>query len=244
MIDLIFIVPYRDRLQHKFYFDRHMKYLLEDEVNYEIIFVHQKDNRLFNRGAIKNIGFIYAKKKYPNDYKKITFVFNDIDTLPYKKKLLNYRTKKNIIKHFYGFEFCLGGIFSITGYDFEKINGFPCFWNWGLEDNSIYLRALDQKMIVDRSTFYRVGDMNILHLFDGLTKLVNKRKLTFNELKNINDGFKEIYNLNYTFNKGMLNVTTFDCNTIIYEGKNINIENINSRIQQKNNRVPQLGKMF
>lgn len=244
MIDLIFIVPYRDRVQHKFYFDRHTKYLLEDEVNYEIIFVHQKDNRLFNRGAIKNIGFIYAKEKYPNDYKKITFVFNDIDTLPYKKNLLNYRTQKNVIKHFYGFEFCLGGIFSITGYDFEKINGFPCFWNWGLEDNSIYLRALNKNIIVDRSNFYKLGDMNILHFVDGLTKLVNKRKLTFNELRNINDGFKEIYNLNYTFDKGMLHVTTFECNTVIYEGKNINIENINSRIKKKNNRASPLGKMF
>lgn len=242
MIDLIFIIPYRNREQHKSYFDRHMKYILEDEKNYDIIFVHQKDNRLFNRGAMKNIGFIYAKEKYPDNYKEITFVFNDIDTLPYKKNLLNYRTKKNIIKHFYGFEFCLGGIFSITGYDFEKVNGFPCFWNWGLEDNSIYLRALEKKIKVDRSTFYRLGDMNILHLIDGLTKLANKRKLTYKELKNVNDGYKEISNISYTLNKDMLDVENFDCNTLNIEPLKLEIGKINNQLKIKPK--PLLGRMF
>ena len=65
MVELIIIVPYRDREQHKFYFDRHMKYILEN-YDYEIIFVHQKDNRPFNRGGMKNIGFLYAKNKYYN----------------------------------------------------------------------------------------------------------------------------------------------------------------------------------
>ena len=60
----IFIIPYRDRLQHKSIFLNQYKNLLEDQ-SYEMFFVHQLDTRPFNRGATKNIGFIHAKQKYP-----------------------------------------------------------------------------------------------------------------------------------------------------------------------------------
>ena len=57
--DKIFIVPYRNREPHKMVFNLVMKEILK-EINYKIIYVHQKDNRPFNRGAIKNIGFLYG----------------------------------------------------------------------------------------------------------------------------------------------------------------------------------------
>ena len=84
---LIFIIPYRDREQQKHFFNRQMDYVLEDigKDNYEIYFAHQCDSRDFNRGAMKNIGFIAMKEKYENNYKNITFVFNDVDTMPYTK---------------------------------------------------------------------------------------------------------------------------------------------------------------
>ena len=44
-----------------------------------LLIIHQKDKRLFNRGAMKNIGFIVLKSLYPQDFmSKITLVFNDV----------------------------------------------------------------------------------------------------------------------------------------------------------------------
>ena len=149
---IIFIVPYRNRENEKTHFSVYMKYIMEDYslTDYEIYFIYQCDNRSFNRGAMKNIGFLVVKEKYPEYYKEITLVFNDVDTIPYKKNLLNYETNNNKVKHFYGFEFSLGGIFSIKGEDFERINGFPNFWGYGYEDNVINGRVLLNNMIIDR----------------------------------------------------------------------------------------------
>ena len=56
----IFIVPYRNRAGQLNVFLNHMKYLLEDisQNEYRIYIVHQVDNRPFNRGAMRNIGFL------------------------------------------------------------------------------------------------------------------------------------------------------------------------------------------
>ena len=74
----VIIVPYRDREPHKLVLTRVMPYILGDS-NYRILFIHQKDRRPFNRGGIKNIGFHYVKRKWPNDWQNMTLVFHDID---------------------------------------------------------------------------------------------------------------------------------------------------------------------
>ena len=73
--DLIFIVPFRNRGSQLNVFLNHMKWLLEGK-EYEIIISHQNDKRFFNRGAMKNLGFMYAREKYPNDYKFICTCMN------------------------------------------------------------------------------------------------------------------------------------------------------------------------
>jgi len=210
---LIFIVPYRDREQQHKFFTQHMKMVLEDLVStdYKIYYAHQNDTRDFNRGAMKNIGFLAVKDKYPNDYKNITLVFNDIDTMPFVKNFLDYNTTIGNIKHFYGYTFTLGGIVSINAGDFEKISGFPNFWAWGYEDNLLQKRVLDAGLKIDRSQFYPLMDKNIFQMKDGLERIVNRSE--FDRFVNVtNEGIHSISNLKYIFNEstGFINVTKFN----------------------------------
>ena len=208
---IVFIVPYRNRENDKIHFDVYMKkYLLEDisEQDYAIYYSHQNDNRAFNRGATKNIGFLAIREKYPDHYKDITFVFNDIDTLPFKKNMLNYQTSKGVVKHFFGFNFALGGIFSITGEDFERSKGFPNYWGWGWEDNVMNNRCTETGIKIDRSTFYPIKHNDILQTNSNSSKVLNNQRPDIN--KSLNNNFYTIKNLEYTIDENVININNFD----------------------------------
>ena len=206
----IFIIPYRNRVQHKTHFDIYMKYILEDipKHEYEIFFVHQQDNKPFNRGAMKNIGFLAMKDKYPQHYKNITFIFNDVDTVPYRKNLLNYNTNVGTVKHFFGFHFALGGIVSIKGSDFEKTGGFPNNWGWGIEDNTMNRRVVSSGIKIDRSVFFPVLNHNIIHVTDGVKRMLTKEEVwRYDEA--LLDTFRDIKNLVYKIENEFIQVSSF-----------------------------------
>ena len=196
----IFIVPYRNRIQHKFFFSKYMSFILEDKDDYEIYFSHQCDARTFNRGAVKNIGFIAAKNKYPQHYKDITFIFNDVDTIPFYK-LFDYETTHGVVKHYYGFKYALGGIVVMKGADFEKTNGFPGFWGWGMEDNVLQKRCEAVGLTIDRSIFYNIGSPEMLQLFDGISRIISKKDPWRGENDNGIDGLRTITQLKYTIDE-------------------------------------------
>lgn len=210
----VFIVPYRDREPHRVFFSTYIYKVMEDipTEDWSFYFVHQNDTRPFNRGGMKNIGFLALKNAYPDDYKNIIFIFNDIDTLPYDKNILNYHTEYGVIKHFYGFHFALGGIFSIRGVDFERINGFPNFWAWGGEDNLIYERAKQFGLTIDRSNFYTIGNMKILQFADGMKRLICRDELATSIIPNNADGLSKLTNVVHTIynDTHMIDVTSFD----------------------------------
>jgi hypothetical protein len=191
-----------------------MNYLLEDFTNYEIYFSHQEDERVFNRGAVKNIGFLAMKKKYPNDYKNITFIFNDVDTVPFDK-IFNYNTVTGVVGHYYGFKHALGGIVVIKGSDFEKINGYPCFWGWGQEDNCLQKRCVHHNIKFDYSNFYPIGSPQILQLFDGVSRVICKSVTYKGMTDNGVDGLKTISNLEYTTD---INSSSDDDNIFKFKG--------------------------
>jgi hypothetical protein len=202
----VFIVPYRSRIQHKFFFSKYMSFILEDDPDYEIYFSHQCDARTFNRGATKNIGFIAVRNKYPEHYKDITFIFNDVDTIPFNK-IFDYNTTHGIVKHYYGFKYTLGGIVLMKGADFEKTNGFPCFWGWGMEDNVLQKRCDAVGLKVDRSVFYNIGSPEILQLFDGISRIISKKDPWRGDNDNGIDGLRTISQLKYTIDEKSENPT-------------------------------------
>lgn len=200
----VFIVPYRNRVQQKFFFEKYMSFILEGESDYEVYFSHQCDTRSFNRGATKNIGFLAVKEKYPTEYQDMTFIFNDVDTIPFNK-IFDYHTTPGIVKHYYGFKYSLGGIVVIKGSDFEKINGYPNFWGWGNEDNCLQKRCIRNNIVIDRSQFYPIGSPQILQLFDGVSRIISKRDPM--RMKNDNgvEGLTTIHKLAYTIDNKSLN---------------------------------------
>lgn len=112
---------------------------------YKIIVVEQSDDGMdFNRGQLLNVGFNLAKGA-GFDY----VVYHDVDLLS-KKGLgaewyLWYPEKPVHIgggwKDKYSYYTFVGGAFSISVADNEKVGGFPNnFWGWGGEDDAFYNR--------------------------------------------------------------------------------------------------------
>jgi len=223
---VVFIIPYRNRENDKIKFMNHMKYILQNDntsMNYEFYFSHQYDKRSFNRGAMKNIGFLAIKQKYPNDYKDITFVFNDVDTMPTTKDIIDYNTVHGVVKHYYGFQFALGGIFSIKGADFEKSKGFPNFWGWGIEDNAMNDRCLEAGLVIDRSQFYIIGDKRIINTFNGYNRIISKKDSLIYKKKQ-HDNMFDLKNVRWNIVNEYINVTQFeakmDPNEQVYQNFN------------------------
>ena len=194
---IVFVVPYRNRAQHKFFFSNYLTTIMEGRDDYEVYFAHQCDARSFNRGGTKNIGFLAVKDKYPNNYKDITFVFNDIDTVPFAP-IFDYETVPGIVKHFYGFKYALGGIVALKGSDFEATNGYPNFWGWGMEDNVLQTRCEKIGLKIDRSQFFPIGSPNILQLFDGVSRIINRKDPWRATHDDGIDGLRTIHKLEYT----------------------------------------------
>lgn len=209
--EVVFIIPYRNREVHKTEFLKNMDILLEEHKGkYQIFFAHQCNNLPFNRGAMKNIGFLALKEKYPEHYKTMTFIFHDVDSWPRHKGLIDYMTKPEpgYVRHFYGYQWCLGGMFSIRGEDFEKTGGFPNFWGWGLEDNVVHDRCLKAGLIIDRRCFYKISDRRIVRLFDGYDRLMSKRELVIYKKENP-DSIADIKDTSWTFEGEFINISAF-----------------------------------
>ena len=246
---LVFIVPYRDREHHKHFFTQYMKnHILSQVDDWAIFFAHQDDARPFNRGGMKNIGFMEVKKLYPESYRDMTFVFNDVDTVPCRAGSVSYETTHGTVKHFYGFTYALGGFFSITGGDFEKTNGFPNYWGWGFEDNAMNERVLAAGLTIARDTFFPIGDMNVIHLGHGTERTISQNEVNRYHMRHgwTHDGLNGIRGVVSSHDGDTINISNFQTNVShnqVYEAHRLDVKGANklpARLGRPRGRV----KMF
>lgn len=214
--DTVFIVPYRDRPSHKKifmeYFDARVRPRTDLGI-IDIILVNQADSRSFNRGAMKNIGFMYLRTTYPRHYKNITCVFHDIDSIPTDGFVMNYRAVHGAVNHLYGFKYALGGIFAIKGDDFEKTNGFPNHWGWGYEDNELSKRCAINDIKIDRRDLVDTRDITKIDRIDTKDEDKFVRYISPKEImryvRGTSDGIGYIKKLRYSRSELYLNIFTF-----------------------------------
>ena len=217
----IFIIPFRDRYPQKAYFEKYFRERVSNQKgmeNAKYFFIHQKDTRPFNRGAVKNLGFLILSKKYSN-WRDITFVFHDIDHYPMPHIIFPYTTEIGTVKHYFGFKHTLGGVVVIKGMDYAKTNGFPMFWGWGYEDNQFNERVVKSGLKIDRSLFIDFVDnkliKNSLEKLDGegVTRAITKEDVVRFYTKKTDD-MRSIRDVSYKINDTMVDVTNFVTNTL------------------------------
>jgi hypothetical protein len=140
-------VPYRNREAHlKEFVPRVGKYLESKGIDYCMYFGHQVDDKLFNRGAMKNIAAEQAFKD-GCDY----IVWHDIDMVP--EEGCDYSFPKDNPRHIatqisqmnyeLKYEEYFGGAILFSKEQVLKTNGYSNdYWDWGMEDDDLFWRCV------------------------------------------------------------------------------------------------------
>jgi hypothetical protein len=143
-------VPYRNREAHlKEFIPTIGDYLKKNGIPYHIYFAHQKDDKLFNRGVMKNIAAEHAFKD-GCDY----IVWHDIDMIPEKDDCdYSYPTEHpvhiavKISQSNYKLKYqeYFGGAVLFTKEHVERTNGYSNdYWDWGMEDDDLFWRCVNE----------------------------------------------------------------------------------------------------
>lgn len=143
-------VPYRNREEHlKEFIPVVSKFLESKDIDFKIYFAHQTDDKLFNRGAMKNIA---AKHAFEDgcDY----IVWHDIDMVP-EDDTCDYSFPNNNPQHIavrisqsdyqLKYEEYFGGAVVFSKEQVEKTNGYSNdYWDWGMEDDDLFWRCVKE----------------------------------------------------------------------------------------------------
>jgi len=141
-------VPYRNREAHlEEFIPRVGKFLKDRGIDYCMYFGHQVDNKLFNRGAMKNIAAEQAFKD-GCDY----IVWHDIDMIP-EDDNCDYSFPEDNPRHIaihisktnYHLKYVdyFGGAVIFSKEQVKKTNGYSNdYWDWGMEDDDLFWRCV------------------------------------------------------------------------------------------------------
>ena len=170
-------IPYRNRKEHIENLIPYLsKYLNEKGINHAFYVGHQIDDRLFNRGAMKNIAAHYAFED-GCDY----IAWHDVDMLALDKDGLicdySYPDKSPIhiatrlSKYNYGlgYDQYFGGVVLFTKEQAYQTNGYSNdYWDWGQEDDDLFFRCHFEGY--SNSNIFSEQKENVLN-FNGVSSL-------------------------------------------------------------------------
>jgi len=176
------VVPYRDREAHlnafvplvRAYFARDK---VDKDIPYRVLIIEQEKGLPFNRGALKNIGFVIGRDQsdytcfHDIDYLPVwadyswsdrptAIVWHGAETRPWSLKYPQRRTGNKLEDFF-------GAVVLTPNALFQQVNGYAnTYWGWGWEDTDIKRRYQSAGITVTR----RKGSFQALdHDHDGYT---------------------------------------------------------------------------
>tara|TARA_E500000318_G_scaffold111926_1_gene132704 strand:+ start:2754 stop:4145 length:1392 start_codon:yes stop_codon:yes gene_type:complete len=141
-------VPYRNREAHlNEFIPKVAKYLKSKDIDFQMYFAHQDDDKLFNRGATKNIAAEWAFKE-GCDY----IVWHDIDMIPVDNGGADYSFPKEHPRHIatkisqmdwkLKYHEYFGGAVLFSKEHALQTNGYSNnYWDWGMEDDDLFWRC-------------------------------------------------------------------------------------------------------
>ena len=164
-------IPYRNRESHLKVLLPHLtKFLNKKGIPHQFYIAHQTDDKLFNRGAMKNIA---AKHAFEDgcDY----VAFHDVDMLPENDNCdysypaeypTHIATKLSKYKYKLNYEQYFGGVVLMTKEHVEKTNGYSNgYWDWGMEDDDLFWRCIYENLS-NRNLFTEYKNINCIN-FNG-----------------------------------------------------------------------------
>lgn len=165
-------VPYRNRELHLHEFIPKVgKFLKAQNIEFQIYFAHQVDDKLFNRGAMKNIA---AKHAFEDgcDY----IVWHDIDMIPEGDVDYSFPEQypihlaTNISQMDYGLKYheYFGGAVLFSKEQVYRTNGYSNdYWDWGMEDDDLFWRChlegltnVEEAPLPEYKKYYRFNGNN------------------------------------------------------------------------------------
>ena len=139
-------IPYRDRRNHlEELVEKLGKILTKKGIDHKFYVGHQVDDKLFNRGAMKNIAAQYAFND-GCDY----IAWHDVDMIPNENVDYSYPENNpvhiatQLSKYSYGMNYdqYFGGVILFTKEQVERTNGYSNdYWDWGQEDDDLFWRC-------------------------------------------------------------------------------------------------------
>ncbi len=148
-------IPYRNRKEHIDRLIPHLtKHLNEQGIDHAFYVGHQVDDKLFNRGAMKNVAAQIAFND-GCDY----IAWHDVDMLPHEEADYSYpeetpmhiATKLSKYGYNLGYDQYFGGVVLFTKEQAEATNGYSNdYWDWGQEDDDLFWRCYYEGLTTGR----------------------------------------------------------------------------------------------